>query len=245
MFESSRRKDSFQRAMKLAVLASLLAAVLTATLLVASSDQPRHRMEPLSDQLRAASSLRLPRPARHGDRINSKLRRSFAVLRHRPDQPVAHTADAVAFDALVPRIVDRWLTRQGSVLGTASPQNVEIFAADGTDVALLAGSNGICMAVDATGEPNVLGGYNGTCGSAASVVDQGLSLSVGTAAGAYRVVGLMPDTNPSVTVTFADGRTSQVPVQSNIFNEAVGQPSIASVKFHTGSGQVSSFVGRS
>jgi hypothetical protein len=185
---------------------------------------------------RSSGAIRLPTGKLRTQTINPALRRSFAIFRHRPTEKVRGVVEASAsgrptFEGLVPEMVKTWLSRDASVLGQASAQNVEVIAADGTQVAVLPGTQGACMGAWLV-LPGGGGGYGAGCGATSSVASRGISFSVHSAAGTSRMVGIVPDGNSSVSVTFASGQTDSVPVVSNVFNvTGNGSSHIGSVRF--------------
>jgi len=182
--------------------------------------------------------------------ISPALRRSFALLRRRSDSAVAHAAAGSTFAALVPSIVSKWLAPPAStttaeegqapstILGQASPQNVQILGADGTDVAVLAGTQGVCVAFDASQLlPSARDGYVETCEDARTAAASGVGFAFGSSTGTTRMAGLVPDGNTTVTATFASGATQIVPVLAGVFNVvAPSSTALTSVAYVNGSG---------
>lgn len=220
-------------------------AIVSALLLGAASRTP-----PAHPVVREVAAVRLPTGKLRTGTINATLRRSFSVFRYRPARGFVRASDAatsrgsgITFEASVPMIVDRWISRDGFVLGQTTPQNVEAFSVDGTEVAVLAGSQGVCMAAS-TLLPGTGGGYAAVCGSAASVVDRGLGFTLRDNSGISRIVGLVPNDNPTVAVQYSTGQTSRVPVTSNMFNAVSnGSSSIRTVSFQSTTGERESFGG--
>lgn len=251
-----RRVEHFQRrTVKLLVLCMAGAAAALALVVVLSTTGDSQKpvassTTPPAGRVRTAAAVSLPTGPLRTQTINPELRRSFAIFRHRPSGAVTHVIAAPAsqgptFQALIPAIVSTWLSRDASVLGQVSAQNVELIAADGTQVAVLAGTQGACMAawtVLADGG----GGYAAGCSPAASVANHGITFTVHTSAGIARVAGIVPSNNASVTAALASGQTETVPVVSNVFNvAATGGGSIAKVSFATADGGVRAITGGS
>lgn len=207
--------------------------------------------------------------------INRRLARSFAIFSSRPatrqllrahDVPSSSvrsdaTAVSASFEqALLPRILKHWLDASdgvqtsgagpskvptaASILGQASAQNVETLAVDGADFAVLAGTKGVCLAVatkTALGE----GGFATGCASASAAASKGLSFDFGSSTGITGAVGLVPGSEPSVTVAYQSGQTASVPVVSNLYNVTSSNDApIVNVSYTTPAGVVVSVAGK-
>lgn len=234
-------------------LSGATAVLVLAIVLSAPAESQKGAATPVSRpaaRVRTAAAIRLPTGNLRTRTINAALQRSFAIFRHRPTGVVAHvvaapTSQGPTFQGLIPSIVSNWLSRDIAVLGQVSAQNVEVVATDGTQVAVLAGTQGACMAAW-----NVLpsggGGYAAGCAPAASVANRGLTFTVHTNSGISRVAGIVPNGNKSVTTTLASGQTEAVPVVSNVFNVTTnGAASIAKVSFATADGGLRTITGGS
>ncbi|HEX4033222.1 MAG TPA: hypothetical protein VHX66_02150 [Solirubrobacteraceae bacterium] len=102
--------------------------------------------------------------------------------------------------------------------------------ATGADAWVQAGSSGICVIAYGldVGYPHD-GVGDETCFSTATALGGDDLDRVG-----HVYVGLVPDGNPTVTVTDTDGSTRQIPVTENIYKVVGGSPS--SITFHDASG---------
>lgn len=225
-------------------LSGVAAAVVLAIVLSAPAESQKSAAAPVArraGRVRTAATISLPTGNLRLRTINPALQRSFAIFRHRPTGAVTHvvaapTSQAPTFQGLIPSIVSDWLGRDAAVLGQVSAQNIEVIAADDTQVAVLAGTQGACMAAW-----NVLpggdGGYFAGCAPAASVANHGILFTGHASAGIVRVAGIVPSNNASVTATLSSGQIEAVPVVSNVFNVTTdGTVAIARVTFATADG---------
>jgi hypothetical protein len=142
----------------------------------------------------------------------------------------AHTASAQtsSFEALVPEILGYWQAgHAATILGQANSQNAEVVTtASGVPLLVLAGTSGACVAAPLLGD-----GYVATCAPVA-VATGGLGLQVGRLS---EMVGIVPDGNANVTVTFASGSQTSVPVTSNAF-AVTANPMPVKATYQTASG---------
>jgi hypothetical protein len=102
--------------------------------------------------------------------------------------------------------------------------------ATGANAWVQAGSSGVCVVAYGldVGYPND-GVGDATCVGTATALGGDMITRVG-----HTYVGLAPDGNATVTVTDADGSTSQVPVTGNVYKMVGGDP--ASISMHDASG---------
>jgi hypothetical protein len=95
------------------------------------------------------------------------------------------------------------------------------------------GSTEICLISGPT-RPGTSSGGGGVCGSIAGAEERGLAVTTESASGAPVVLGLVPNGNPSVTVTNTDGTTETIPVKNNVYEITSGHPSTVSLNEASG-----------
>lgn len=235
---SPRILPGTRRARAIGITAVIVAAGCLSFVLSGSRSE---RIQPPAT-MRHVADNRAPTGSLDAGTINPTLRRAFAVFRERPEPTHANTAVVAtsslsAFSELLPKLVNHWADGSSTTLGEASAQNLEEMTVDGTQFALLAGTDGACMAAATTLMPGGRGGLTAVCGSADSVADRGLGFQTGNSSGSSTFVGIVPSNNGSVDVSLASGATETVPVVSNAYSvTSSSQSSIASVSYNASNG---------
>jgi len=163
--------------------------------------------------------VKLRRSATH---VAPRLGQMFAVLHS--DSLSAHSAAVGASQPLPPNVEVGMSTLPGRDVGSA------VFTGGTYPTWVVPGSTEVCLVIGAIGQRGVPGS---TC---APVVDAeaGLTLMTETDSGQPLVLGLAPNGNASVKVTYADHTTARIPVSNNVYEITSGKPSTVTLTIASG-----------
>lgn len=197
-----------------------------------------HRHAPGEALSRTGATKSLP--VRHT--INRSLVKHFAVLR-RATRPSAWTAGASSENIVATAV--GYLSALNKSYGADASQAAETTIGPGhVDVWMVPGGTGACL-VDLEGPQ----GAGSTCNGAAAV-DAGELWTLDTipygASGAMTrvLLGLAPDGNSSVTVSWAGGGSTVVPVSNNVYSVPIGSHAgWTSVSLKNGAGDLQAVPG--
>ena len=170
----------------------------------------------------AASNHHSVKLSRSATYVAPRLDQMFAVLHS--NSLSAHRAAVGASQPLPPNVEAGMSARPGRDVGSA------VFTGGTYPTWVVPGSTEVCLVIGAIGRRGVPGS---TC---APVVDAeaGLTLMTETDSGQPLVLGLAPNGNASVKVTYADGTTASVPVSNNVYEITSGKPSTVTLTTASG-----------
>lgn len=222
-----KRKNVLFLITGVAVLAALLSVAIasgSATRPTASRPTGKVRgYQHAPGQAAAVQAAQARSETRHWARrkVDRVLLRNFRLLRHAQGRRTAHTAGGPSETMVAGALSD--LAALGASHGADPAQAGETTVGLAHDpVWVVPGSTGACL-VNVDGPQVAASGCNST-----SEVDRGMLWTLDTipyGAGGTRakvLVGAVPDGNASVTVSWADGGTTVVPVTNNVYCVPVG-----------------------
>lgn len=163
--------------------------------------------------------VKLRRSATH---VAPRLGQMFAALHS--DSLSAHTAAVGASQPLPPNVQAGMSALPGRDVGSA------VFTGGTYPTWVVPGSSEVCLVIGAIGRRGVPGG---TCAPVADA-EAGLLLMTETDSGQPLVLGLAPNGNASVKVTYADGTKASVPVSNNVYEITSGKPSTVTLTAASG-----------
>lgn len=190
----------------LAGLAILVVAAAVAVVATATAASEHH-------------GVKLHRVATH---VAPRLGQVFAVLHN--GSLSAHSAVVGASQSLPPNVQVGMSSLPGREVGSA------VFTGGTYPTWVVPGSTEVCLVIGAIGQRGVPGS---TCASV-SDAEAGLILVTETDSGQPLVLGLAPNGNASVKVTYADRTTARVPVRNNVYEITSGKPSTVTLTTASG-----------